>query len=106
MAEVDKLSIVQALIGDVPEASNTTLLNMYIADAQEQILNRMYPFVQPSTASVPTKYTNLQCKLAARMILRRGAEGELSHSENGINRSYGTVNDEDLLDEVMQVIVR
>ena len=31
------------------------------------------------------------------MIARRGGEGEISHSENGISRTYGSVDDEDIL---------
>ena len=42
----------------------------------------------------------LQVKLAVRYFLRRGGEGETRHSENGIDRTYGSVNDEDLLSEV------
>lgn len=34
------------------------------------------------------------------MIARRGGEGEIAHNENGINRSYGTVNDEDILNRI------
>jgi len=104
MSELNKTSIVQTLVGNIPEATSD-LIAVYLADAQETILNRMYGFGHPSTVtSVPSQYDYLHCKLAARYILRRGAEGETSHNENGINRTYGSVNDEDLLREVMQVV--
>jgi hypothetical protein len=31
------------------------------------------------------------------MIARKGGEGEIAHSENGISRTYATVDDEDIL---------
>ena len=46
------------------------------------------------------RYEMLQVKLATRYFLRRGGEGEIRHSENGIDRTYGSVNDEDLLMEI------
>ena len=52
---------------------------------------------------MPAEYEMLQCELAARYFFRRGGEGEITHSENGISRGYGSVNDEDLLMEVIQV---
>lgn len=104
MTTAEKEQIVITLIGDVPEASQPSLLDVYLADAQSSILNRMYPFGYASTVEVPAQYEMLQCKLAARYILRRGAEGEKAHNENGINRTYESVNDEDLLMEVMQVV--
>lgn len=99
---IDKTTTVQALIGDMPEVT-TALITVYLADAEETILNRIYPFKRPSGATLPTQYDLLHCKLAARYILRRGAEGEIAHTENGIGRTYGSVNDDDLLSEVMQV---
>ena len=102
---MDKTTIVQTLVGNLPEATSD-LVAVYLVDAEDSILNRMYPFKRPEGAVVPTQYEMLQCKLAARYILRRGAEGETTHSENGIARSYGSVNDEDLLREVMQIVGR
>ena len=34
------------------------------------------------------RYDTLQCEIAAYMLNKRGAEGQTSHSENGISRSY------------------
>ena len=39
-------------------------------------------------SEVPEKYGALQCEIAAYMLNKRGAEGQTSHSENGITRSY------------------
>lgn len=105
MAAINKTSVVQTLIGDVPESSDTALIGVYLNKAENAILNRMYPFRSwTDRAVIPPQYEYLQCELASRYILRRGAEGETAHNENGINRSFGSTNDEDLLKEVMQVV--
>jgi hypothetical protein len=31
----------------------------------------------------------LQCEIAAYLLNKRGAEGQTSHTENGITRNYG-----------------
>lgn len=71
-----------------------------LADAGDAIMRRLYPFGWNDTATIPTQYHMLQCKLAVRYYLRRGGEGERIHIENGIHRDYDTANDEDQLMEV------
>lgn len=109
MTIVEKIATVKTLTNesDLTDAFVTT----YLTKAESAIRNRMYPFGLPVqngqeiTFVVPAKYEMLQCELACRYILRRGAEGEEVHNENGINRTYGSVNDSDLLSEIMQVII-
>lgn len=105
MTLADKIATTKALVGNDTEATDE-LLTVLLNKAEAQIRNRMYPFGYKKTEPfvVPAQYEYLQCDLAGRYFDRRGAEGEVSHSENGIGRTYGTVNDEDLLMEVMQVI--
>lgn len=103
MTVVEKVKTVQALVGGDTQAT-LELVSVYLDDAKEAILNRRYPFGFDSSKDVPSQYERLQCRLAARYFLRRGAEGEDSHSEDGADRSYGSVNDEDLLMEVVQVL--
>lgn len=93
-----EIEIVQALVGNDAEATDSVVA-VYLSAAENAIINRRYPYEVPETPDI-SKYADLKCRLAARYFLRRGAEGELSHSENGISRSYGSVNDEDLLREV------
>lgn len=58
------------------------ILQFYLDDASAIICDLRYTDVMES------KYTTLQVKLAIEMISKRGAEGQVSHSENGISRSY------------------
>lgn len=100
MTNAEAIQIVQTLVENDTAATND-IVSIYLQDAQAAIMRRLYPFGVPSGAtSVPSIYELLWCKLAARYFLRRGAEGETAHNENGTDRKYGSVNDEDLLMEV------
>ena len=63
----------------------------------------MYPFGIPEDTEIPERYDYFQIRLAQRYFLRRGAEGEIEHNENGVNRTYQSVNDEDILRNIVQV---
>lgn len=110
MITSEKITTVKTLANE-PNLTDD-FVTVYLNKAESAIRNRMYPFDlpidkttgEPITFSVPQKYEMLQCELAVRYILRRGGEGEIRHDENGIGRTYGSVNDDDLLMEVMQVI--
>ena len=99
MTDTDKITMVKALIGPDEDATDA-LVSVYLEDAKSAILRRRYPFGLPDNAELGSIYDMLQVKLAARYFLRRGGDGESRHSENGIDRTYGSVNDEDLLMEV------
>lgn len=83
--------------------SDSTLVGAYLNSAKSTVLRRLYPYGIPDGAIVPPQYEMLTCNLAVRYILRRGGEGEITHNENGVNRTYQSVNDEDLLREIVQV---
>lgn len=102
MTTADKIARVQVLVDNDPDAT-TALVTVYLDEAEKMIYTRLYPFGLPTAPSVPTLYEGIQCQLAARYFLRRGAEGEISHNENGINRTYGSVEDSDLLNQVIQI---
>lgn len=103
MTTAEKIEIMQTAIGADEEASDA-LLTVYLDDAKAAILNRRYPFGIPNYVDeVPPEYERLQVRLALRYYFKRGAEGEQIHNEDGVHRHYGSVQDEDLLMEVMQV---
>lgn len=109
MTTNEKVATTKALVND--ETLTEDLVTVYLNKAESAIRNRMYPFNLPKDDNgdeipfvVPAKYEMLQCELACNYILKRGAEGELVHNENGINRTYDSVNESRLLAEVMQVI--
>jgi len=97
MTEAQKVTMVQTLVENDATATHDTVL-VYLSLACHKMLERLYPFDTGKTESdIPERYETLQCELAARLFLRRGGEGETSHEENGVNRTYGSVGDEDIL---------
>lgn len=94
MSNEDKVFMVQSLITDMsvsPEA-----VASYLVLAADRIVKRIWPFGgQPP--DFPEQYDLVQVQLAVRMIARKGGEGEIAHSENGISRTYDSVDDEDIL---------
>lgn len=103
MTTAEKVASVQAKVQD--DLATDALITELLEDAAEDIFLRMYPKGRPaSVTDVPAMYERLQCRLAANKFYRMGADAEQTHNENGIHRHYGSVNDEELLMEVMQVI--
>lgn len=100
MSKTDKIAYVSAMLQN--DARFTpSMIGVFLADAEDAILRRLYPFGIPDSVSdVPDIYERLQCKLALRYINKIGAEGEVLHAENGVDRHYGSTNEEDLLSEV------
>lgn len=84
MSEEEKLIFLKSLVGgdDTDET-----LSVYLKVAGRKILARAYPYDRTVT-EVPAEYDTLQCEIAAYLLNKRGAEGQTSHSENGISRSY------------------
>ena len=96
MTNEDKVSMVQTLVGD--DTATSELVQVYLQLACNKMLERLYPYdATKEESDIPSRYDTLQCELASRLFLRRGGEGETSHEENGVNRTYGSVDDEDIL---------
>ena len=101
MTDSEKVVLTTALVDNDIEATPERVA-VYLSVAKDAILKRRYPFgLEECECFFPPEYDVLQCQLAARYFLRRGGEGEVTHSENGINRTYGSVNDSDLLQEIV-----
>lgn len=69
--------------------TNQTLLNDLLESAKTAILNRRFPF-DSSAQELESKYLDVQFRLALDLYNRIGGEGELTHNENGIGRTYGS----------------
>lgn len=103
MTNAEKIANVQKRLGNIKEATNE-LIAVYLDDAKDAIFKQRYPFGVPETVTdVPKKYEVIQCKLAARYFLRQGIEGQNVSIENGIHKHFPTVDDEDLLKQIIQI---
>lgn len=79
------------------------VLSTYLDIAGEAIINRLYPYAKDDEElTVPRKYQGLQVEICAYLVNKRGAEGQVQHSENGISRSYSSA---DIPDDMLSRIV-
>ena len=100
MTQADKVQMVKTIVENDAEATDPVVA-VYLSLACNKMLERLYPFdVSRGDSDIPARYETIQCELAARLFLRRGGEGETNHEENGVNRTYGTVDDEDILSRI------
>lgn len=79
MNQLEKLRL---LLNEQQE--NDDLLQLYLDDAKNIICELRY------TDEVEPQYLSTQLKIAMELYSKAGAEGQTSHSENGISRSYET----------------
>ena len=89
MTNKEKLTLMRVMGGwstDDVDWSDDVLL-AYLTIAGQKIIDRAYPY-DDTIEIVPRRYETLQCEIAVYLLNKRGAEGETSHSENGISRSY------------------
>jgi hypothetical protein len=84
MTEEEKLTYLRVMVGN---SDTDEVLSTYLLVAGKKIIARAYPYDNTVT-EVPSQYDTLQCEIAAYLLNKRGAEGQTSHSENGITRYY------------------
>ena len=85
-----KVEYMKTMMGeqDVADVGDETLI-VYLNLAKERIINHIYPFDNKS--EMPSRYDYQQIELAIVLYNQRGVEGEKTHNENGVNRSYNSV---------------
>lgn len=87
MADINlKLEQLKSLLGISGTDEDAMLLTLLSISAQK-ILDRLYPFDDTMT-SIPSRYVSKQVEIAVWLYNKRGAEGQVAHSENGISRAY------------------
>ena len=93
MTNMEKLALCRTMVEQPEDAEGWSdeVLTSYLTIAGQKILNRAYPY-DDTVEEVPRRYDVIQCEIAAYLLNKRGAEGEVSHSENGISRTYESAN--------------
>lgn len=97
MDNVEKLNMLRNMTNG--NESDTTLLS-YLSIAKRKMMNRLYPFGSPTDADIPEEYESLQLEIAVVLMNKRGIEGEVTHNENGVSRTYGGADVNTLLAEI------
>ena len=84
MNDQEKLNMLKNMVGT---SDLDDVLSTYLTLAGKKIIAKAYPF-DSSVSDVPEQYDTLQVEIAAYMLNKRGAEGQVTHTENGIQRQY------------------
>lgn len=80
------------------------LLTDCLESARSAILAKRYPF-GAEAKELPERYLDLEFRIALDLYNKIGAEGQLSHSENGVSRVYeSSWVSEQLLKEVTPLV--
>lgn len=105
MTDIEKLALCRVMVEQPATADGWSddVLNAYLTIAGKKIIERRYPYDDTIT-EVPNRYCVLQCEIATYLLNKRGADGEISHSENGISRTYENANvPESMLRDVIPI---
>lgn len=86
MTDTEKLAMLKVLVG-ITDTTDDAALAVFLTLAARKILSSAYPY-DHSVVVVPVQYDTLQCEIAAYLWNKRGAEGQTTHTENGISRQY------------------
>lgn len=84
MTSDEKLTALKAMVGG---SDTDEVLSTYLTLAGSKIIAKAYPY-KTYVTEVPTQYEYLQLEIAAYMLNKRGAEGQVTHTENGVQRQY------------------
>lgn len=80
------------------------VLNDCLESAKNAILARRFPY-REWDGDVEPKYTDLQFRIALDLYNKIGGEGQLTHSENGVSRTWeSSWVSEQLLSEVVPYV--
>ena len=83
MTEEKKQLMLKRMTGE----TDLDVLSTYLTLAAGVVVAKAYPY-GTGTEEVPAAYETVQVEIAAYMLNKRGAEGQLQHTENGIQRQY------------------
>lgn len=86
MTQNDKLQRLKVLLS--PDTATDELLSFLLEQSEGIVLSRRYPFGVPPGAMVPPAYEYIQLRVAIELYSKMGAEGQMSHTENGVSRTY------------------
>ncbi len=85
MTKLDRLKKLLGIAG----SEQDEVLSVYLDFAKDEILSWLYSGKKPAgVTDVPTQYEATQIMACVAGLSMRGAEGQISHSENNISRSW------------------
>lgn len=71
-----------------PDTASDDILLHLLNQAEGIVLNRRYPFGPPADAVLPVHYEHIALRIAVELFSKMGAEGQVEHNENGVQRKW------------------
>ena len=102
MTQAEKIEHIRITGGFGVADDPDNVVSAYLAEAEDAIMNRAYPYGYDEGTEFPAKYDLLACKITVFLLDKRGGEGQVGHSENGISRTYGG---SDIPADMLQTVV-
>ena len=84
MTDAEKIALVKAMTDETEDS----VVSAFLALAGDAVYHYADPYKTTEKEIVLENYGGVQARAAAYYINKRGADGESSHTENGISRSY------------------
>lgn len=84
MTDAEKIALVKAMTDETEDS----VVSAFLALAGDAVYHYADPYKTTEKEIVLENYGGVQARAAAYYINKRGADGESSHNENGISRSY------------------
>ena len=82
----EKIAKVKVLIS--PDTGSDELLSYLLEQSEGIILSRRYPFGAPEGATLSALHEQIQIRIAVELFSKMGAEGQTTHIENGVHRTW------------------
>ena len=88
MTDAVKLQTLKALLAQDENPPSNEVLLAYLDIAKQEIISWRYSYTAQTITDVPAEYEMTQIYAVLAGFSQSGAEGELSHSENGVSRTW------------------
>ena len=86
MTNEQKIEKLKVLIS--PDTASDELLVYLLEQSEGIILSRRYPFGSPEGATLSALHEQIQIRIAVELFSKMGAEGQTTHIENGVHRTW------------------
>lgn len=97
MTDETKIALVKAMTDE----TDADTISAFLSLAGDAVYHAACPYGNADKEEVLSNYGGVQCRAAAYYLNKRGADGERTHNENGINRGYENA---DLPDSLLREI--
>lgn len=89
MTDAEKLTMVKTLLDiDAADTSEDALIAVYLTASKKELIAWRYSYGVDPVTEVPEEYEMTQIFAVVAGYSIGGAEGQLVHTENGINRTF------------------